>query len=374
MEIVNLEYIPFGSEGNIVDAYDHFGVKEDNAKAPYRIKIKNLLPTTKAKAIFDVFQKYRGSEFLSGVYVLEREGVFTAAVRFRDSDEVFEATSGFRDENDWQWNGGFKARLLGTYEMYTWQGKYELHYNERKRLGRDRSVQFLGERVDNALGSLAPGCIVTLPESKFIPEGELVDVRLRAGRDIHVMGHPVVIVKIHDNEMVNFVICTTFGGRDVKHVFMNNSLKVKEFVEIDSGSDDADWRRENEKFIGPMNLGDLLILENGAHMPKKGWAGTKVYTISIKCLASLDLPYLDDLPSGCRKISNISLLIERIQRVGNHSDPEYFTGEFPITRPFKIDNGGKVRREEWVREDWEPGPWSEYRAIEFGEWINPAIY
>ncbi|KAH9207344.1 hypothetical protein DL95DRAFT_415730 [Leptodontidium sp. 2 PMI_412] len=195
-----------------------------------------------------------------------------------------------------------------------------------------------------------------------MPRDIQVDVRLRKDCNIDVLGHPILIVKIHNNGLVNFVIlmnkCTTFRDRRPEDVFRHKPEKLREFIEIDSIP--GNQLRKSEMRIGkaPAIPKGLLAFADGRRMPRRGYAGSMVYTISAKCLTSLNLRGLQDLPGCCMKICNVDLLIERIAMVGDIPETEYSISKFPISANVTFPS------RETGQGSWAPGPWNDPEGIE----------
>ncbi|KAG4425926.1 hypothetical protein IFR04_000870 [Cadophora malorum] len=297
-----------GTDTEVLDEYYMDGKKgpldPDHCQ---RIKMINLWKTVKALTVYNVMKRYsedkRSPRFLKvAILKNEKENEVIASVYFLTKDDAFKAAKGFSMEANWRWNKGIPPIFDHL-----------------------RYPKFLCQRVDDVMRDIRPGCVVHLPAGIYFKPNAGAYVEVRFNDEIR--GHPVIIVKRHRTDLVNVVLCTTFGGRSLEDVFKNRPEKMREFIEIDSTSGHH-----------------IRQVEMTQRLPLKGYADTMVYTTSLESLARLQMECLKDVSGGCLRLYNLGVLLNRTRRVGDDSNAEHFTSGDPDSirgkLPRRVDGRG----------------------------------
>ncbi|PVH78218.1 hypothetical protein DL98DRAFT_590546 [Cadophora sp. DSE1049] len=298
---------------------------EDGKRAPIdtethrHVKVINLWKDVKALTVYNLMNRYsedKRSPCVLGVDIRqsEKENEVSAIIRFMSKDSAFKAARLFSRGTNWKWNGRFRAKITEMTEFRVsgdWRGVVQFNTKLQFHL---RYPEFLGQRIDDVMSDIRPGCVVHLPAGVYFEPnaGACVDVRFNN----EIRGHPVII-------------CTTFGGRNLEDVFRNRPEKMREFIEIDSTSGHRIRQAEMNQCEGPTSPRGLLTFGGDSRLPLKGYAGTTAYTTSLDSLARLQMECLKDVPGGYLKLYNLQLLLNRIKWVGDDPNAEYFTSDDP---------------------------------------------
>ncbi|KAH7409105.1 hypothetical protein BKA64DRAFT_639414 [Cadophora sp. MPI-SDFR-AT-0126] len=320
-------------KNEVHDEYHRYGKRAPiDAKTHRHVKVVNLWKSVKALTVYNIMNRYsndKRSPRVLGVDILksEKENEVSAIVCFVDREDAFKVAELFSGETNWRWNHGFRARITDMTRF--WVTRYRtnvVNINTELRFHL-KYPELLGQRIDDVMDNIRPGCVVHLPAGKYFrpKTGACVDVRFNN----EIRGHPVIIVKRHSNDFVNIVLCTAFGNRSIENVFRNRPEKIREYIEVDSTSGLRIRQAEMNHCEGPTSPRGLLTFEGDSKLPLKGYAGTIVYTTSLKSLARLQMECLKHVPGGYLKLYNLQLLLNRIKLAGDDPNAEYFTSDDP---------------------------------------------